>query len=470
MKIKNLSFKRGDSSANASYWFIGINISSGVRKLEASLIGTNSSKDGSPIVLATSVSFDLPYEITRAYEELKQTLRIESELFSTRTQALGKNSGDREIGRWQSKNCFSSKAAEDEQGTVSSSLVRFSEIRGLITALEEEAINELLREVKVQRDEIIAIVVSDPGIWIPTGLSEERTLFLEMSDGYLLSKKTGLNVVDSLIDLDEPTARQNYLISPYWTLLSNSERGKLIVDLGETARWYYIPSHKNSSSDSWKRLIFNEVVSCGFLLDLLTKQATKGEAEIDLGGKLSVQGRCINEVLERWRNESRNLMNQGETTAKYFISPSSKIFNESFYIERLVNFDLKISSVDALCTAVNWIADRVVESIRENEAEFSEQAYDVVLTGGAKQNGLLFSKLAAGLAPRSVHLLNEYGSFLEDSFDSVAVALLGIFAILDKPILYSKGVGQEVTQTKVGRISLGVREAAKRLTDYTSNN
>ena len=172
MKIKNLSFKRGDSSANASYWFIGINISSGVRKLEASLIGTNSSKDGSPIVLATSVSFDLPYEITRAYEELKQTLRIESELFSTRTQALGKNTGDREIGRWQSKNCFSSKAAENEQGTVSSSLVRFSEIRGLITALEEEAINELLREVKVQRDEIIAVVVSDPGIWIPTGLSE----------------------------------------------------------------------------------------------------------------------------------------------------------------------------------------------------------------------------------------------------------------------------------------------------------
>ncbi|MBQ1337618.1 MAG: anhydro-N-acetylmuramic acid kinase [Thermoguttaceae bacterium] len=470
MKIKNLSFKRGDSSVNASYWFIGINISSGVRKLEASLVGTNGSKDGSPIVLATSVSFDLPFEITRAYEELKQTLRIESELLSARSQVSGKNSEGRGIERWQSKNYLSSKAVEDEQGTVSSSLIQFAEIRGLITALEEEAINELLREVKVQRDEIIAVIVSDPGIWIPTGLSEEHVLFLEVSDGYLLSKKTGLNVVDSLIDRDELTARQNYLTSPYWTLLSNSERGKLVVDLGETARWYYIPSRNNSSSDSWKQLIFNEVVSCGFLLDLLTKQATKGEAEIDLGGKLSVQGRCINEVLERWRNESRSLMNQGETAVKYFISPASRIFNESFYIERLVNFDLKISSVDALCTAVNWIVDRVVESIRENEAKFSDQAYDVVLTGGAKQNGLLFSKLSAGLAPRSVHLLIEYGSFLEDSFDSVAVALLGIFAILDKPILYSKGLGQEVAQTKVGRISSGTMEAARRLTNFTSSN
>ncbi|MBQ2554928.1 MAG: hypothetical protein II561_00100, partial [Thermoguttaceae bacterium] len=102
MKIKNLSFKRGDSSVNASYWFIGINISSGVRKLEASLVGTNGSKDGSPIVLATSVSFDLPFEITRAYEELKQTLRIESELLSARSQVSGKNSEGRGIERWQS--------------------------------------------------------------------------------------------------------------------------------------------------------------------------------------------------------------------------------------------------------------------------------------------------------------------------------------------------------------------------------
>ena len=227
------------SSLKAPSFFIGINISSNVRKLEASLIGTTSSKKDAPIVLYKSVSFDLPEEITLAYEELKQAVREENlRGYYKNNKVLGSNKGDFLVAKKTS-------VVKEEVNNVYSSIGKLAALRVMISTVQEEAVSELFRDVEGAEVNVIAVAISDPGVWLFSRQWDERQTFFSLSDSYALSQKTGLNVVDSLIPNDAALGRQSLLLFPFWILLGDSERGKLIVDLGDSARWFFIPPSKN---------------------------------------------------------------------------------------------------------------------------------------------------------------------------------------------------------------------------------
>ena len=98
------------------------------------------------------------------------------------------------------------------------------------------------------------------------------------------------------------------------------------------------------------------------------------------------------------------------------------------------------------------------------EPSFVDQSYDVVLTGAAKLNGLMFSRLSAALAPQGVHSLNEYGSFNEDSFDSVALAVLGLlFAVGTPALLYENN---SIKSMMIGRITYGSEGTRRKMTSF----
>ena len=444
------------SSLKAPSFFIGINISSNVRKLEASLIGTTSSKKDAPIVLYKSVSFDLPEEITLAYEELKQAVREENlRGYYKNNKVLGSNKGDFLVAKKTS-------VVKEEVNNVYSSIGKLAALRVMISTVQEEAVSELLRDVEGAEVNVITVAISDPGVWLFSRQWDERQTFFSLSDSYALSQKTGLNVVDSLIPNDAALGRQSLLLFPFWILLGDSERGKLIVDLGDSARWFFIPPSKNNY-ELKSKLCFNNVVPCGSLLDVLTTQATKGESNVDVGGRISVQGRCNNELLEFWREGIDKDVENGDARHDGFIT-TLKTLNETFYFDRLVRFNQKVSFVDALCTAVYMISERIIEDVRNKELSFADQSYDVVLIGAAKQNGLMFSRLSAALAPQGVRSLSEYGSFNEDSFDSVALAVLGLLFTVGTSILaYENDSLKSVT---IGRMTYGSEETRRRATSF----
>ncbi|MBP5623222.1 MAG: anhydro-N-acetylmuramic acid kinase [Thermoguttaceae bacterium] len=424
--------------------------------MEASLIGTTSSKKDAPIVLYKSVSFDLPDEISLTFEELKLSVQVEN----LRDYNAGSKGFDSIRGEVLTKK--KTLFGKEEDNCSFSALAKLAALRVMVSTVQEEAVSELLKDVEASKDDVIAVAISDPGVWLFSRQWDERQTFFSISDSFALSQKTGLNVVDSLISDDAALGRQSLLLFPYWILLGDSERGKLIVDLGDSARCFFIPPSKNNF-ELKSKLFFNNIVPCGSLLDVLTKQATKGESNVDVGGRLSVQGRCNTELLEFWHEGVDERFENGETLCDVFV-PALKTLNETYYLDRLVKFNQKVSSVDALCSAVYMISERIIESVRGMEPSFVDQSYDVVLTGAAKLNGLMFSRLSAALAPQGVHSLNEYGSFNEDSFDSVALAVLGLlFAVGTPALLYENN---SIKSMMIGRITYGSEGTRRKMTSF----
>ncbi len=454
---KRKNFLKGNLSSSliGSFFFIGINISSNVRKLEASIIGTMSSKKNSPIVLYKSVSFDLPEEISQTYDELNRILRVK-ELYDDTGE-------DKEnvLSKYISSTTKKTFAAREEEEFFSS-LAKLSNLRAMISVVQEEAVSELLKDWDSSKDSVVTVAISDPGFWLFSYNWDKRPVYFSLSDSYALSQKTGFNVVDSLIPNNPALDRHGLLLFPYWILLGNFDRGKLVVDLGNSARWFFIPPSGNNY-EMKENLYYSNVIPCGSILDVLTKQATKGESSIDIGGKLSVQGRCDFELLEFWRKGIEANCRIGDNFCDKDNSPSY-LLNEMFYLERLSRYSRKVSSVDALCSAVHMISERIIDSIRVKEQFYADLAYDVILTGAARQNGLLYSKLSTVLAPQGAHSLDEYGGYNGDSFDSVALAVLGLlFTIGTSVFLYKNDTLENVT---VGRLTYGSEGARRRMATF----
>ncbi len=440
--------KAASTAADSIFWFAGIRLSSNASKLEAALVGTESRRPGSAILLKKSLSFDLPTEISDAFADLRRAMRAEEEGEFARRQASSES---------ESTPDSSGVAPNSERVAESSVLTKLASLRSMAATIHEEALEELLADAGVRRDELVAVALSDPGVWAPATVWNDRSTNCGLGSGALLAERTGLNVVDafSVKDSSDSGRGDPVFAFPYWILLGGGERDRLLIDLGATARWTYLPS-ATVDKRSWARVRFGEISPCGSLLDALTEQATKGESRIDIGGKLSVQGRRLPALLDFWRDGVRENEGKDALPPRYFSSPLSKTLNETFFLEQIQNAaDQKWSSLDALCAAVHWIAESVAATVDEIAAQVSAP-FDVVLTGAAKQNGLLFNRLSTLLAPRSPRSLAEYG-FAEDSFDAVAVATLGVLFAAGIPAALPELTGAS-REALLGRAAPGTPE------------
>lgn len=431
-------FKNSSPASSPSvHWFVGVHISSAARKLETALVGLEAARPGAGVLLQKSMSFDLPEEIFTAFDELR------AQLDAQREEEL-KRGGEAD---------------------ASSDLTQLFQIRVMLATLQVEALEALLAETGVRREEIVAVAVNDPGVWTRSADWDAPPTRYGLSDGALLAEKTGLNVVDGFVGKDWATEGRGLPVFalPYWILLGGSERDRLLIDLGETARWTYIPS-STVDKKSWARVAFQEVVPCGSLLNALTDATTKGRTQLDVGGRLSVQGSRNAELLDFFRREARQATGKDALPPRYFSSPLSSTLDAPFYLDALQKDESRrFNALDALCTAVHYVAESVAENVEANAARFNEP-FDVVLTGAAKQNGLLFNRLSALFTPRQFHSLDEYG-FLEDSFDAVAVATLGALFAAGVPASLPQLTGA-ARESLLGRVSPGTPENWKRFWQF----
>jgi len=442
------SFKTKTQPSTALHWFVGVHISSNVRKLETALVGLEAARPGAGVVLQKSMSFDLPEEIFTAFAELRAQLDADPKTENASSAAP------------------SNGAAPQPSPSVEglSDLTQLFQIRVMLATLQEEALDALLAETDVRKDEIVAVAIHDPGVWTRVADWDAPPTRCGLADAALLAERTGLNVVDSFVGKDWATDGRGAPVFalPYWILLGGSERDRLLIDLGETARWTYIPS-AISDKKSWTRVAFQEIVPCGSLLNALTEATSKGESKLDVGGRLSVQGSRNAELLDFWR-EARRTRGKEALPPRYFSSPLSSTLAAPFYLEALQKDESRrFNALDALCTAVHYVAESIAENVEANVARFDEP-FDVVLTGAAKQNGLLFNRLSALFTPRQFHSLEEFG-FLEDSFDAVAVATLGALFAAGVPASLPQLTGA-ARESLLGRVSPGTPENWKRFWQF----
>ena len=392
-------------------WFAGINVSCDCRRIESAMIGVHGQGGGAPIEIRKAMSFDLPQEITNSYNELQESLS-------------------------------EGKRHPSETKTVSGGFVDlalFCHVTRELASVEEEAFDELLNESRLTGHDVLALGIHDPGIRCSTS---NGVFYQSLCDAPFLAEQTGMNIIDAfpLQDIASRGCGGPVLTMPTWIFLKSETQNRLLLDLGRTARITFLPQAVNSFSS--QQIDCQDIVPCGALLDALTWELTQGKQTIDFGGKLTVQGCQIPELLA----ELRLLAKKTTTRNPLGISP------ESFITTALRKTTSGHSYQDVLSTACYFIAEVIAEKIQAKLDEAGTQT-EILLSGSARQHGMLLNLISTALHQHPMTTTARFG-FPSETFDSICVALLSFMYVDRIPSSLPHLTGADTTKP-LGRLTVG---------------
>ena len=401
-------------------WFAGLHITSDCRRIEAALVGVHGRGDGAPIECRQSMSFDIPAEIVDCYHQL----------------------------------LFEKDA--DLSPPLRKATEQFAYLSTELTNLEEEAFDELLAESRIPKTELLAIGVLDPGLW---EVGDNVRMYRTLSCPDQLAERTGISVVDSFPARDLVCGGTGGPLLPFpaWIVLCSEEKDRVLVDLGKTARLTFLPSpHEPTARDN---IGFTEICPCGSLLDELTARLTRGQTLIDSSGHLTVQGKHIPSLLNRWKELTKGTYQSGKKTLWSPTGITPKLLIQ-FALEQAAAENWAIR--DVLCTAAYFIAESVAQEVSTRFAK-SKSNTEILLTGGACRHGLLLSQLTKNLSGWMQKHIKDCGVPV-DSFDAVCVAILTLFFADQIPAAIPGITGAETTRT-LGHITPGSPQNWLRMAD-----
>lgn len=205
---------------------------------------------------------------------------------------------------------------------------------------------------------------------------------LELGMAAVVAERTGVTTVSDFRCRDLAAGGQGKPLEALadFLLFRHPEEHRTLIHLGGTATIIHLPP-TNRVAD----VIGFEAGPCNLLLDRLMRQLTSGKEPCDAGGKHAVQGRCMEDLLQRWlehpywqRRPPKVLPPQafgGE-----FVDQAARECREK-------NWPLH----DVMCTATHLVARGLVVSLRRH---LPEGALDhVFLSGGGARNGFLWHLL-----------------------------------------------------------------------------
>jgi len=366
-------------------WFAGISVSSDCRRIESSMIGVHGHGSGAPLEIRKSMSFDLPQEITNSFNELQESL----------------SDGFRDP----------SEPTVKPEGVVDATL--FLHVARELASVEEEAFEELLSESRLGNGDVLALGVHDPGV---RRLTPHGVFYQSLCDASFLAEQTGMNIVDAFPAQDIASRGRGGPIFalPTWIFLKSEDRSRLLLDLGRTARFTFLPQAVNSFS--CQQIDRRDIVPCGSLLDALTWELTQGKQAVDLGGKLTVQGCQIPELLVELRFLAKNPL----AWNPFGLSP------RPFLTTAVRKTTSGHSYQDVLCTASCFVAEMISEKIQVKFEEWGPDV-EILLMGSARQHGMLPNLISSALQHRPLSSITQFG-FPSETFDSLCVALLTLMS------------------------------------------
>ena len=294
--------------------------------------------------------------------------------------------------------------------------------------------------------EMLALGVSESGKTITT--EDGRRDHLDLINPAQLANLTGANVISGFPERDLASGGNGGPLFPLplWLLFRSTHRDRIFLHVGRVIRLCRLPRLTGSLS-SVAGLDF--VLSQGTaLVDLLVRHLTNGEREFDPGGRLAVQGRRVDELIEHW-------LSQAETDSP----PAEEDTLEMLRFAVAMAVERNWAVHDLLCSATHFVVELTVNAV-ERLARTSANT-EVILAGGGLANGMILRHLTARLSDYPVRRIEELGG----ESDMVPAAVAAILALLhlDQVPANVSGLTGADTPRVLGNLTPGGPQAWQRL-------
>jgi len=330
-------------------------------------------------------------------------------------------------------------------GGSGASLSLLSVLRTMLSDFETALVSDLLADLPLSEGTAVALGVHDPGLW---NLSPGRATsgYLGLCDPARLAEATGLNVIDAFPARDLARGGQGGPLTalPEWMLLQDPERTRVLLKLGQTIRLSYLPATRIPGAAS--RILAFDVGPGTRLLDLLTLRFSGGQQRFDAGGRLAVQGRQIPELVRHWLADP------------YFDRPLPRWHPRGVRPERFLADALQMAVAagwsvrDLLCTATHFIAETIAIAVHRRLPD-DVPVDQIVVTGGAQQNGLLLREITARLPKIPLVRASDLG-IAGEALGPACIALLAALWLEQVPANSASVTGAD-TPCVLGRLTPG---------------
>jgi anhydro-N-acetylmuramic acid kinase len=325
-------------------------------------------------------------------------------------------------------------------------------VRSRLAEIEASVVEALLAQAGLPPGQLLAVGVHDPGLW-SWGKAAGKS-YLGLCDAALLAELSGQNVVDAFPARDLARGGQGGPLHslPQWLLLRHRTIHRLLVDLGQTVRMTYLPPVQGGSCDP--PVLSFEVGPGMRLIDLLAQRLSGGRHAFDPGGRLAVQGRRVEELVEHWLADP------------CFRRPLPRwhprgVRPERFLVEAMrLAVDRGWSVRDLLCTATHVVARSIALEAQRRLPE-DTKIDEVVLTGGGQQNGMLLREIALQMPKVTQTRIGDLG-IESEILDPACVAILALFHVDQVPANRPEITGTEVARV-LGRLTPGSPQSWQRL-------
>jgi anhydro-N-acetylmuramic acid kinase len=228
-------------------------------------------------------------------------------------------------------------------------------------------------------------------------IAEPGIAWIEIADR--LAEQTGLTVVHGFRHRDRAAGGSGHPITAAadYLLFTSPTQPRLLIHLGAvTSLLFLAPAAKISATRGFDAGPGNQ------LFDALVYHGTRGRESTDHGGKKAVQGRCLEPLLERWR-EHPHLTR---------IPPKvvhAEAFGRSFLLAAFETVrQLGAGLPDLLCTATHLAARSIGEGVRQ-WLPSPVGARQILVTGGGVRNGFLWQLVAQQFAGETIGRSDEAG-------------------------------------------------------------
>jgi len=341
-------------------------------------------------------------------------------------------------------------------GGVPTAPISLAVLRAQLAEVEASLVADLLTEASIAPGRILAVGVDDPGLW--KFARGGPNCYMGLCDPARLAELTGMNVIDAFPARDLAQGGQGGPVAAIaqWLLLNHSKHNRVLLELGRTARLSYLPSRSVDNAPG--RVLSFDVGPGMALLDALASRLSGGEHRFDPGGRLAVQGRRIDELMEHWLSDP------------YFDRPLPRwhprgVRPERFLadaLQKAVDHDWSVR--DVLCTATYFVAETIATAIRRRLPP-DETLDQLVVAGRGQQNGMLLGEIGR-LAELPLVSVDELG-VADEAFGSAAAAALALLHVDQIPGNHPAITNTEVSRL-LGRITPGSPQSWQRLLAMTS--
>ncbi len=320
------------------------------------------------------------------------------------------------------------------------------ELRTILTEHVAIAAQESAARNAGALSEILAIGVNEPGK--SAAIDDGLRGHLDLIDPARLADLSGLNVVSGFPARDLASGGRGTPLSPLplWILFRSAHRERIFLHLGRVVRLVRLPRLTGSlSSVSGLGYRLSHGMS---LVDLLVRELTSGRRQFDLGGRLAVQGRRVNELVRHWLDMSERFEYPSEDDSPGMLRSAVALAVENGW-----------SVYDMLCSASHFVAESAAQGLEclVRDAEPTE----VILSGGGLANGLILRHLTARLSRYSVQRIEQLGG--ESDVVPAAVAAMLALLHLDQVPANVAGLTGAETPRVLGNLTPGSAQAWQRL-------